>query len=699
MIKPRYILFFSVILTISILHSQSFEHRKFKYEWKDALKISFKQQDEYKNYGAVILFEETTLDIELRNIKRYQVLQFNDSASIAQYNLFRVPIPMDSKQSTLLNIYRPDSNSFPQLVYDKINFFDARIIRNGEIIKAVLDETAFKKEERNGEYLVPYYVHEFFVRNLEPGDQLEVVISHHWPDNTFRYYLNEKLPKQETYININNSALGQVDAYINNDLAKFIMNEQSKDGKSFRVSFEDLRSVDPVIPTNIYRLPRVEFFENKKYRVTNRPFGVQDIDTLKWKDVLYHFVTRIDPVEMRTWEYYDLQSYKTSLFFTKMKEKSENKTGIDLMNFIHQYAVDELGYKNDFNYFIHNEHGFPDLGSYLEKDTLREVSRHDFYYNMLDRIDLPYYKVFLQDHRLQIIDTSKVGVFYDDYLAYGIYDKDSSLNIYYPKRGRSGYYVNELPFYLTEQYAFLIPQTVPRKIYDKEPDNIKYPLYYFYPNQWDKNTKRNTSVVKISLQTKSTEVETYLKLSGQYSTLTRGFYMYNEIDTTISPMYYSSFYKNLDKSKVKVLNSVKTFPFDHYFSISVNNLKNVYSKLDGVQMIDLSGLINIHYENLDTHYFKANYRHDFVGKESYIIELNFDQLVTIENINDYNREIKNEGFMFSSSLVKIADNQYGLKIEWDILDNETPYNQMSNLQQVFKEIKKFNELKLVVRLI
>jgi hypothetical protein len=696
--KPQNILFSLLLLLISTVHSQSFEHRKFKYDWKDALKITFKQEDKYNDYGAVILFEETTLDIELKNIKRYQVFQFNDSVSIEKYNLFRVPISMDSRQSTLLNLHRPDTNSFPELLYEKINFFDARIIRNGEFVKAVLDETAYRMEERTGEYLVPYYVHYFFVRNLEPGDQLEVVISHQWPLNTFKYYLNEVLPKQEALITVHNSPLGQVDAFVNSNLAAFIGNDQSEDGKTYRMAFEDLEAVDPAIPTNIYSLPRVEFFENKKYMITNRPFGIQDVDTLSWQDVLYNFVTRIDPAEMRTWEYYDLQSYKTSLFFTKMKEMAgENIKGTDLMNCIHQYAVDKLGYKNDFHFFIHNEHGFPDLGSYLERDTLREVSRHDFYYKMLDRVDIPYYRVFLQDHRLQITDTSKVGIFYDDYLSYVTYNKDSSVNIYYPKKGRTGYYTNELPFYLTGQYAYLIPQTVPRKIYDREPGSIRYPLHYFIPNDPKKNIKRNVSVVNISLEKNISNVVTHLKLSGQYSTLLRGYYLYGDMDTTISTSYYANVWKKMSEVKIKTDSLQKTFPFEHDFTITGSGWQNVYSTVDGTYVIDLTDLINIHYENLNPQFFRANYRHDFEGKEEHIIELNFDKLVTIENMGSFTHEVNADGFMFSTILVKIADNQYGLKIEWLILDEQTKTDQLDILKQAFDLIKQFNKCQLRVK--
>lgn len=686
------------LLLSSLSYSQSFEHRKFKYDWNDALRIKFDQNETYKDYNAVILFEETTLDIELKNIKRYQVIQFNDSAAIEDYNLFRVPIPMDVRNASLNNIYRADTSSFPQLLYEKINFFDARIIRNGEFVKAVLDEFAFKKEERTGEYMIPYYIHYFYVRNLQPGDQLEVIISHHWPLYTFKHYINEMMPKQEVIININNSPLGQVDTYVNPQLANFIANEQSKDNLIYRITYENVEAVDQTISTHIYDLPRVEFYENKNYKTSGKFFRSEYVDTISWRDLLYRFVTRIDPGELRTWENYDLQSYKTSLFFDKMKKMAGEQTkGEKLMNLIHQYAVDKFGYKNDFNYFIHVEHGFTELGNYIEKDTLREASRHEFYFNMLDRVDEPYYKVFLQDRRQHVIDTSIVSIYYDDYLSYMMFDKDSVPYLFFPKTGRFGYYTNELPFYLTDQYAYLIPQTVPRKIYDKDPEKIKYPLWKFAPYISSANVKKNRSVINISLKDKIASVESTVLLSGQFSTMLRGYYQRGWIDTTVTPTYYTDVFKKMADVKIEQDSSLKVFPYTHQFKIKGDNWQNVFVTVDGDYVIDLSDLINIHFQNIDLKTFKANYRHDFEGKEEYIIELNFDELITIESMETYTHEIINDGFIFSSSLVKVADNQYGLKVSWDILKEYSDQKKMPQLDEAFDLIKKFTRLKLKVK--
>lgn len=695
--KKIFTLFF-LHLFFSFSYSQSFEHRKFKYDWNDAIKITLDQSPVFKDYEAVVLFEETTLDVPFRNIKRYQVIQFNTEAAIEKYNLFRVPIVMDPPLSSLDNVYRVDSSSFPMLLYEKINFFDARIIRNGEFVKAVLDEVAFRNEERTGEYLIPYYVHYFYVRNLEPGDQLEVIISHEWPLFAFKYYLNENLPKQEAVVVVNNSPLGQVDVYINEQLGGFKFNETNKEHSTYRIGFDNLEPVNHHLGTPVSNLPRVEFFENKKYKTTARLFSSEEVDTISWKKFLFRYVTRIDPGELRTWENYDLQSYKTSLFFEKMKKESGGLAGVYLMDQINQYAVDKLEYQNDFNYFIHVEHGFNDMGSHLENNIYREASRHEFYFNMLDRINKPYYKVLLQDRRMHVVDTTAVSVIYGDGLSYVIYDNDSISHLYYPKRSRNGYYTNELPFYYTDQFAFLVPQTIPRKIYDNEPDNIQYPVIFVPEPPMASNRKKVVSHVNVSLTNKTSTIETEIKLSGQYSTLTRGYYLYGDKDTTISPTYYTDIFKKMDGSVCKLDSSEKKYPYRHQFSLKGEPLKNVLSTLEGDFVIDLTGLINIHYEIFDSKSAKASFRHDFAGREEHIIELDFDRLISIDNLEAYNKEISTPGFYFASNLVKVADNEYGLKVVWEVQKNLTTQSDINQLEEAFRTIKKFTQLKLKVKL-
>jgi len=696
-IKICVALFFYFIITVTNIYSQSFQHRKFKYEWNDAIKVSLQPSPQFKDYEAIILYEETTIDVTTKNIKRYQIYQFNTANAIEKYNLFRVPVTMDPPLARLDNVYRVDTASFPMLLYEKINFFDARIIRGGEIIKAVLGEVAFRNEERTGNKLLPYYLHYFYVRNLEPGDQLEVITSHEWPNYTSKYYLNDVLPKQEINITVNNSTLGQVDVYVNEQLAEFKYNHASKDYTTYQINFENLLPTNPALPTEVQYLPRVEFFENKKYEITNTAFAAEKIDTLNWQEFLYYYVTRIDPGELRSWENYDIQSYKTSQFYDKIKTNSGNLSGAYLMDYINEYAVSQLKYKNDYNYFIQVEHGFNDLGSYLEKGILREASRHEFYYNMIDRVNMPYYKLLLQDNRFHILDTAHVNIMYVDGLSYVLYDNDSVQHLYYPKRGRGGYYTNELPFYYMNQYARLIPQTVPRKIYDRSPGEIKYPMVFIPEPDGKFNTKKNTSTINIQLATKKIELNNKVELSGQFSTLTRNYYLYKEKDTTISTGYYNNIFLKTSIPTCTVDTIQKTFPYKSIFKQSGELNNNIFTTINNEYIIDFNTLINIPFNEINIKTHQANYKHNFTGTEEYIIELNFDQLVSIESMDAYNSNINSESFQLITQLIKITDNQYVIKVTWEIKKQVTPIAQLTQLIEAFKTIKKFNLLKIKVK--
>lgn len=698
--SQAYKIFFSFLFSfLSIqLFPQSFEHRKFHYDWSDEILITLSQSEKYKDYNAVILHEETTLDVGIRNIKRYQVIQFNDEAAIEKYNLFRVPIAMDPHLAALESNYRNETNDFPKLLFEKINFFDARIIRNGEFVKAVLDELAYKREERIGKHLLPMYVHYFYVRNLEPGDQLEVIISHQWPMYIFQYYLNEILPKQEAYITIHNTYMGKINVYTNLLVDSLKSYEKTADDKTHVAVFENLEPINPKLQTNVRDLPRIEMYLGKTPERSTQLFAEDIIDTLSWSEVLYGYVTTIGPNEPRSWEIYDDQSYRTTLFYNKVKKLTSDTTdGAHLMSFIHNYVVDEMEFKNDFNYFIHDKPGYEEMGTYLKNGIFREAARKIFYFNMADRINQPYYKTFLQDRRAFCLDTSVVSPLYYDYLSYVMFDKDSVISVYFPKCHRFGWYANELPFYFTGENIFLIPQNIPRSIYDIGPNFIQYPVIYIQPSPHKMNKKKVEAKVNVSLAKQHTSIQSEISLSGQFSTLIRGYYQYGWMDTTISPTYYADLCKKIEGTEIKLKTGQKTFPFLHSFTLNVPSYQNVFATMDSSYIIDLANLIHIHYENLEVKYFKANFRYDFTGKEEFIIELNFDQLVYIESMDHYNQEIIGSGFVFESSMVKVADNQYGLKVSWDITKDYTEQANLSILEEAFRAIKKFTHLKLKVK--
>lgn len=693
------ILVISIWLLLGTSWAQSFEHRKFKYQWNDEIKVTLKQDSAYKQYDALVLFEETTIDVEVQNIKRYQILQFNTAASIENYNLFRVPIVMDPAVAEVSNRYEPDTASFPKLLYEKINFFDARIIRNGEFVKAVLDEMAFRSEERTADKLLPYYVHYFYVRNLEPGDQLEVIISHHWPLHSALYYLNDQLPKQEMILTINNDYLGTVWLQENKKLATLYEKEISKDETTFKYVFRDIKPVTHFSTTFNDELPRVEFFYNKTTERSYKLFSEDIIDTLTWNKFFYKYVKRIDPNEPRSWETYDDQTYLTTLYYNKVKQLAPDTTDpYALANFIHNYTTDKLKFKNDFNFFIHEELGLLDLGKFLKNGILREAGRHRYYYQMLDRIDIPYYLVPFQDRRYYSIQAERYGPIDLGNIGYGLIKPDQSVMVMYPKTADFGWYTNELPFYFSNHHTYMIPQTVERKIYDKDPESIYYPYIRMNTLPGFLNNKIHHIEFNIQLDSMLSECGQEIYLQGQFSTLLRGYYLNGWKDTTISPTYYPNFSKFTRSSvtALKVNEQITVEPYDFRCKLTSDKVKHIYETIDGYKIVDLSGIINIHYETFDTNFQFADIRTDFCGKEEFVIDLNFDKLVDFEEASRLNRTIESDEFYLETSMQKKADNVYQIKIIWEVKAERIPSNKTGLLMEAYKWIKSFSKLKLKV---
>lgn len=700
--NQKFFIFYVWILSISIItvYPQSFEHRKYKYQWNDALKISLQQDSIYKDYDAVILFEETTIDVEVQNIKKYQIFQFNTEESINKYNLFRVPINMNPAISELMNRYKPDTSGFPKLLYEKINFFDARIIRKGEFVKAVLSEVAYRSEERTGDKLLPYYIHYFYVRNLEPGDQLEVVISHHWPLNSSTYYLNESIPKQEMIVTVNNDYLGNVHYNENHQLANTVEIETSSDYRTFKYVLNNIKPVSHFSCTFMDELPRIDFYYDKTTERSYKLFAEDIIDTLNWNKFLFKYVQRIDPNEPRSWETYDDQTYLTTLYYKKIKQLAPDTLDpFSLSDFIHQYTVDVLKFKNDFNFFIHQETGFIDLGKHLKNGVLRESARHLYYYHMLDRINIPYYLVPFQDRRYNKISLERFSPLDLTNVGYGLILPHQSIMLMYPKMSNFGWYTNELPFYFCNQQTFMIPQTVERKIYDKEPEKIFYPFIEINTLPGLFNIKKQQVEVNIKLLSGNSVVNQESTLQGQYSTLLRGYYLNGWKDSTISETYYPSF-PSENKStfnQLQVLEKSTKEPFTFRFKLKDNELNNIYETVDGIKVVDLSGLINIHYEMLDTQYFSADIRTDFQGTEEYIIHLEFDKLVELQDTTAFSKRIVQDEFNLESTLTKIADNDYELYVKWQIKSDRIPHKKIGSLMEAYRYFKYLDNLKLKIK--
>jgi hypothetical protein len=127
--------------------------------------------------------------------------------------------------------------------------------------------------------------------------------------------------------------------------------------------------------------------------------------------------------------------------------------------------------------------------------------------------------------------------------------------------------------------------------------------------------------------------------------------------------------------------------------------KNVYSTVDSSYIVDLSQLINIHYENINAKYFKANYQCDFPGKEEFWVEINFDQLVKIEDLNSHQHKIICPQFAFNSQITKVADNHYQLQLSWDIKEANISSKEVPILSEVFKEIRRLSLLKIKLTLL
>jgi hypothetical protein len=275
------------------------------------------------------------------------------------------------------------------------------------------------------------------------------------------------------------------------------------------------------------------------------------------------------------------------------------------------------------------------------------------YRQLFDRLDRDYYKVLFIDKRIAKLNAEKFDLHCSDRFGYAARYKDNLFFYFYPKSCRFGYETNELPFYYEDIDVVLIPQHEP---YLKQFEEI--PLVNFmalrtpYSTE-NENTRTASSLVHVSLDSMRVNFELRLKISGQFSTLLRPYYLNHEKDTTITSEYYNLITDVADAGSAvnKVINTDKNFPYE----TTINSSFNADSKLNKTDKnyfsIRLNGLFNNVVDKTFTALNrKLDYYPDFKSTDIHRYMLKFDHTVKLENINELQVEIKNS---FGEYSVKI----------------------------------------------
>ena len=724
--------FFHVVLFLSFYSAtaQSFQYRNYKFQWAPGNPAAIPVEDQFKNEDAVILDEKFIynaggnrvplyLDINSRAnyffidesanaggpiIQKHVRIKFLTTKGVKKYSTIVLPESFDpsSDWSTVRPELR-DSIFRPRGEFECIRYFAARIIKpDGTIKAAIVDEKNQIEFDRQNRVTSKLYSWIFRIINLEPDDELELDYSYenvYNIDPTFRIFFNGELPKQNfamtfrypyedyyvlTYANGANPDDSIMETKTHPKYTEYYFSKKNLPG-----------GINEVGGRPYTQYPYITFYEHL------RDFGLMNPTT--------KFITRPLPYP---WSYvllpmvgYQYQNLKFHLarqdrttqalnnFYKTEKSKVPDTSLTAFMTSVQHTLATDFKYHNDREYFEGDDGELEHLGKYIEQKTMREISRHRIYDEIFARADRNYYAALLCDKRVSIIDIGEFKNSTSFRTCFAV-PGEQNYTFLYPKSYRFGYEANELPFYYEDIPTVLIPRHEPfEKSTDMVPDVNFYSARTPFSGVKD-NLRITTAMVNVSLDSLRMHLSARIKLSGQFSTITRGYYLYGDRDTTINPSYYNTIASIAEDSKhlsVVVGELKKEFPYDVSVTMNLSSLSGITKETDGTYSIDLEGWFNnVIDENFTAVNRRLDYYPDFQFQDAHKYMFRFNKKVQVLNAAEIVKEISNGFSDYSIKISQPEEETIFFETFYMVKPGYAPATNAKDVQEVFEAIKNLN---------
>ena len=221
------------------------------------------------------------------------------------------------------------------------------------------------------------------------------------------------------------------------------------------------------------------------------------------------------------------------------------------------------------------------------------------------------------------------------------------------------------------------------------------------------NFRITSGMANVSLDSLTLHMSARIKLSGQFSTLTRSYYLNGQRDTTVNPSYYNSLASVASWIKDGRLLSIdvgevnRQFPYDVNITMNLTNFFNVVSQEeDGTYSIDLEGWFN----NVIDEDFSAVNRHldyypDFQFQDSHKYMFKFDKKVEVQNASELAKNISNGFADYSIKVTQLSEETILLETVYVVKPEYAPAEKASDVQEAFDAIRNLNGSSLKVKIL
>lgn len=718
---------------------QDLSFRKYKYKWGPAPdKILLNEK--WKNQEAVILEEDTKIGLSGNDVEKYMRIKYLTQKGIDKFSVFHLPESMDPiADYQYVDIRNQDKKHRPKVADEHfMKYFAARIIHpDGNIEEAEVEDgvqTEVNMEEvlakdnyfkiglasvdyrSEGETIEAkdnirtikrkYHSIFFKIKNIKPGDEVEINYYHYQYAN-HRIFFHGVLPKQkcrlsvsyrtkhEFYFSFMNSAEPQ-DSSIK-EMNRFPY-------KTYTWNFENLPGcIDEVNSRYYLQLPYISYYYNPGDFYRENPVTHnKEVVPYLWSYLLLKYMkVNYDKNSSLSFEKSEDRNAINDLYLSAVSSSDTALT--EKVKKIQEKICDDLGFKNDLEYRRGEDDDLERMGMFLRKNELREISRFHAYLNLLKKTEADFYFIKLHDIRTEKLDEN---IFRPEISHFGFFSVMKGNNIFYlrPKDHRFGFYLNEMPFYLENSGGFQIPQNIKGdfNITDNTgfTHNVNFP-FVFTPGSNERENIRTANVfVKASLDSLKLSFNAKVDLQGQFSTLTRGFYQYGYIDTTVNPRYYQHISDipsaKVIRTSVKVLS--KDFPYKAVVLSSFTAEKSVREENKVFAISIENWFQHVINPGFDAKERDLAYYPDFRFRDSYKYSISFDKKISLLNAEELNTFISNSFGQYTFKISQTDDHTLLLESLWTVPVEKIEAREAGDVEKIFNAIAKVDQgiLKLKV---
>ena len=398
---------------------------------------------------------------------------------------------------------------------------------------------------------------------------------------------------------------------------------------------------------------------------------------------------------------YDKDNFAVRKFYNQCVANVADTDAVSKFIYIHKSITDSFKYQIDENLYRYGtDVRMERLSEFLDKKTLREVSRYNLYGKLFYLLNTNYYCAYPQDIRSDEIRLDRFTKI-DMTAPYMCLVKDNAINYFSPKSHRFGLNRNEFPFYYEDAAVVLVPQRVPEKqSYEKYKDinfiNSRIPF-----STVNDNKRITTVMTSVSLDSLKASFDARIKLSGQFSTMQRGYYQYDYNDSTVNEQYFEGVNDGLKGVKIiskEMVSCDNDFPFTAEFRLKYNSDKIIDKATDATYEIDIAQWFkHIYLPEFTAAGRVTSFYPDFLYFDEYKYYIKFDKPASLLDTVPFNFEIENELGVYKIKSTQVQPDVILLQSDFIVKSAKVPADKVQSVQTIYNFIEQLDKNKLKIK--